>query len=426
MNSSQPMNLANAPAQPSVFAADSDRLQTDSLLLAQMSDGTRELRATQMAGKPAYPFCFCAEASGDSGAITKMGSSLQLLAAGNGVLWSVSTPEGTVARSKPWISWHFRHFSVRLEFDRGSLQVATGVGEEYHFDELPSSITAIDNERGAISVLQSKPDLEAARCNVRTYADGRPTAVDFFVNETSAGRADEASFEIYPNAYPFPSDKASSWRLDDPLDLRVTLGGIYAAAAASLGGAEISGSAYPTMRAPLRAYGDLHTFFDIDAYFTVATLCLSGDSKMETEARGILKRAASHQKADGQIPHHFDNEDPVWLAISGASQLGPNLFWLIAAHDYFCNTGDEGFLQDFYLMIRLAAEWVVKRYNPVEKLIVADGPLWIDVFRKSGYTYDSNAMAIWVLGRIAPLCSHCGDSAMEKRLLQVVADLRIP
>jgi hypothetical protein len=208
------------------------------------------------------------------------------------------------------------------------------------------------------------------------------------------------------------------------LDLRVLLTGIYAGAAACLGGAEIEGSAYPTMRLPLRPYGELHTFFDIDAYFTVATLCLSGDPILEAEARRIIQRAARHQKPDGQIPHHFDRDEPVWVAISGAAQPGPNLFWLIALHDYYCQTGDAGFLQKHHPALLRAVAWLEKCHDPQHKLIHADGPLWIDVFRKSGFTFDANVMAIHVLSRVAPLCGLCGDPSAQARITNLVENLR--
>jgi hypothetical protein len=235
---------------------------------------------------------------------------------------------------------------------------------------------------------------------------------------------DCVEFEIFSNALPFPANMARSWKICDPVDLQVTLTGIYAGAAASLGGAEVEGSAYPTMRLPLRAYGNLHTFFDPDAYFTVAALCLSGDSILETEARRILERAARHQNHEGQIPHHFDGDEPVWMAISGATQPGPNLFWLIALHDYYCNTGDEAFLRKHHAALLRAVAWLEKCYDPQHKLIHAAGSLWIDVFRKSGFTFDVNVTAIWVLSRLASLCGHGGDVASQGRIGQFVDYLR--
>lgn len=384
------------------------------------ADG-KEMRAAPAVDRSPPPFHFGRMAGDEPGAFTTMEAELSPSRDGRGVAWKVVIPAagGT-------ITWKFRHLSTWLGFEQGPLQVAVGADGDYRFGELPGVVHALDNDAGAISVHLLPGPAHDARCHVRTFPDGNPTTVDLTLvpRPDAGGMPAWVEFEFRLNALSYPLEDADIWEMDDPIDLRTTLGGVYAGAASCLGGAEIVGSAYPTMRIPRRAYGALHTFFDIDAYFTVAVLCLSGDPRLEAEARRILQRAAEHQLPSGQVPHHFDGEEPVWLAISGASQAGPNLFWLLAVHDYTCNTADESFLRAVYPAVRRAVEWLEKGYDPARKLIRTDGPLWIDVFRKEGFTYDVNAMAIWVLERIAPLCGHCGDPAAQDRFSRLAAGLR--
>jgi hypothetical protein len=54
----------------------------------------------------------------------------------------------------------------------------------------------------------------------------------------------------------------------------------------------------------------------------------------------------------GQLPHHFVGTTPTFLALSGATQTGPNTFWTKAALQYARNSGNLAWLKSY--MVRAA------------------------------------------------------------------------
>jgi hypothetical protein len=63
----------------------------------------------------------------------------------------------------------------------------------------------------------------------------------------------------------------------------------------------------------------------------------------------------------------------------------------------------------------MAADWVLSRYDPNEELVRADGPLFIDVFRRSGFTLDTNVFALYLLDRMSEVASFYHDQATVSR-----------
>lgn len=59
----------------------------------------------------------------------------------------------------------------------------------------------------------------------------------------------------------------------------------------------------------------------------------------------------------GQLPHHFVGTKPTFLALSGATQTGPNTFWTKAALQYARNSGNLAWLKSY--MVRAALILVV-------------------------------------------------------------------
>jgi hypothetical protein len=229
-----------------------------------------------------------------------------------------------------------------------------------------------------------------------------------------AGATFQTQVDVYPNNYAFP---VFSIPADNPMcfrNLRTLYTAIYGSAAGVLGTFEFDGSAYPTLAAPKRAYGDMYTFFDPDAWSTVATLSFSGDPYLQDQARRIVELAAAHMR-QGQIPHHFIAGKPTYIAISKATQTGPNIFWVLAAIDYATGTGDEAWLREHYAQLKAATDWILSFYDPSRKLVKVGGPLFIDVFIRQGYTLDSNAMLLHLLPLMASVAQFCGDTATATR-----------
>lgn len=60
----------------------------------------------------------------------------------------------------------------------------------------------------------------------------------------------------------------------------------------------------------------------------------------------------------GQLPHHFVGTTPTFLALSGATQTGPNTFWTKAALQYARNSGNLAWLKSYMVRAALLVNWV--------------------------------------------------------------------
>ena len=97
---------------------------------------------------------------------------------------------------------------------------------------------------------------------------------------------------------------------------------------------------------------------------------------------------------EGQLPHHFVGDTPTFLALSGATQTGPNTFWVKSALQYARNSGNLGWLTTYMPTLRAAAAFCFDLINKENHLLLAPGSLMIDVFIRQNYTSDSNAMMV--------------------------------
>lgn len=142
-------------------------------------------------------------------------------------------------------------------------------------------------------------------------------------------------------------------------DLAAFYTAAYGSSAGVLGAYAIPGSAYPTLATPDRTYGNGNSFFDPDAWSTVETLSFSGDPLLAGLARQVVEHSGKYMTAEGQIPHNFNGTVPTDIALSGATQSGPNVFWSMACIDYALGTGDEAWLKAHYPNIKKAVEWLL-------------------------------------------------------------------
>lgn len=239
----------------------------------------------------------------------------------------------------------------------------------------------------------------------------------------TAGVTFETTLDIFLNNYAFPDFAVAP---DNPMpfrDLRTFYTAIYGSAAGVLGSFKHDGSAYPTLGTPKYPYGNLYTFFDPDSWSTVNTLSFSGDPYLQDQARRIVELAAAHIN-HGQVPHHFIDGTPTYIAISKATQTGPNIFWVLAAIDYADATGNESWLREHYPQLKAATDWVLDCYDPARKLVKVGGPLFIDVFIRRGYTLDSNAMLLHLLPEMSAVAEFCEDNADASRYSRLAAAIK--
>ncbi len=330
-------------------------------------------------------------------------------------------------------------------FERGVVQYIAGQGQSFSSTNPLRLFYTMDRANGSVALEPDsgeKIDEVSLLSSVKANESGillrpaiAPAGLDVWksgsavpgTSGASGGRF-SAAFTLYADDLPYPAHREDS-RVDgmDPRqvrDLTAYFEATYGSAAGVLGSYAEPGSAYPTLAHPVRPYGDRFNFFDPDTWEVVTTLAYSGDPLLESEARKILKRSESAQRSDGQIPHHFESGAPTYLSIAGSSQTGPNIFWTLAATEYAAATGDEAWLRAHYAHLRMATDWLLARYDPQEQLIRADGPLFIDVFRRSGYTLDTNVFAVYLLDRMSQIATYCGDASTANRYRELRESIR--
>ncbi|MCW2952570.1 MAG: hypothetical protein JWQ48_1740 [Conexibacter sp.] len=228
---------------------------------------------------------------------------------------------------------------------------------------------------------------------------------------------------ITPNDFDFPAATVPA-DVDLPFDdLRALLTGVYGTAVGVLDTYALPGEASPTLAAPARGYDPGRNFYDPDTFMIDSALLYSGDPYLERQARETIEKSGAAIRPDGQIPHHFNGTDPTYVAISGATQTGPNIFWISAALRYAETTGDVSWLRGQMPTIERAMNFLTDRYDPWVQLVSAPGPLWIDVFVRENYTSDTNAYMVHLLRQVADVEDQLSESALGARRRAMAADV---
>ncbi len=371
---------------------------------------------------------------------------LSLDANDHGVGVKVAFPAAKNAKqSGDGVRFYLRQFLLMGLFERGVVQGIAGQKQSFTSRDPLRLFYTVDRENGSIALIPEGPLAEVALLS----GDGSlfPSGIELRTGVSDAAlnrwqdlAADHPmpvaahaparlAFRLYANDLPFPAHQSDRFieSSDDPKgqDSTAYLTAVYGSAAGVLGSYEERGSAYPTLAFPDRPYGDAFNFFDPDTWSVVNALAFSGDPLLQREAREILERSEAGMLPDGQIPHHFEGGKPVFLSIAKSKQTGPNIFWALAATEYAAGSGDEPWLRSHYAHLRQATEWILAHFDEKDSLLHAEGPLFIDVFRRSGGTLDTNVMAIYLLNRMAEAAEVCGDSAGTRRYLDFANRLKV-
>lgn len=228
----------------------------------------------------------------------------------------------------------------------------------------------------------------------------------------TAGQSWSTTSTVAANSMNFPDGGqlvTPSPNLPEP-SLQAAETSIYATAAGVLDTYALPGEAAPTLATPSRPYGDQYDFFDPDTWMIASTLLYSGDHYLQAQARSLIEKSGAAITASGQIPHHFIGSTPTYTAISGATQTGPNIFWIETALQYAKTTGDYAWLRAEMPTIENALSFLTDRYDPSVQLINAPGPLWIDVFIRNNYAADTNAFTVQLLRDVADAEQFLGDT----------------
>jgi hypothetical protein len=359
-----------------------------------------------------------------------------------GVHVRVTLPDAEAANG---IKVMLRQWFLLALFDRGALQYVAGQGQSCTAKDPLRLFYTMDRSNGSVAL---EPETALRPAEVSLLSGANETSVGIVlrpqvssrmrdqwmkassgVSAPAAAQSNvEIGFTLFANDLPFPAHREDSRmaEMNDPRarELTAYFTAVYGSAAGVLGSYFDPGSAYPTLAHPNRAYGDMFDFFDPDAWETVTALAYSGDPLLQAEARRVLERSESAQLSDGQIPHHFEHGAPTYLSIAQSSQTGPNIFWTLAASEYAAATGDENWLRAHYAHLRMATDWVLSRYDPRQELLSTNGPLFIDVFRRGGFTLDTNTVALYLLGRMSEIAAFCNDPETEKRYIAMRESIR--
>jgi hypothetical protein len=244
------------------------------------------------------------------------------------------------------------------------------------------------------------------------WAAAQPTSV-------LSGQRFRLTAQITPNQYDFPAAALPAGTNMPFDDLRAFLTAVYGTSAGMLDTYALPGEAAPSLASPTRTYGDGRNFYDPDTWMIDSALLYSGDPYLEQQARTLIEKSGDAMSPSGQIPHHFKGPAPTYTALSGATQTGPNIFWISAALRYVESTGDYAWLRNELPTIEKALNFLVARYDPTVKLVNAPGPLWIDVFIRQNYTSDTNAFMVEILREVADAEAFLSenDLAAQRRVL---------
>jgi len=230
-----------------------------------------------------------------------------------------------------------------------------------------------------------------------------------------------ASYEIAPNNFDFPAqgpfgDLSTEGNIEDK-DLQAMLTGIYGSPVGQLcthdNGVVLGhrvGQMATTIARPDYGYGGLYNFFDPDNYISVSAMLFSGDPYLQEQVRVVIERNGDFMNHKGQLPHHFQNTEPTFQAISGETQTGPNVFWILSCFMYAKTTGNLAWLKEYMPTLRNASAFLFDMIQPQTNLLKSPGSLMIDVFIRNNYTTDTNAMAVGFLRDFADAEEATGNS----------------
>jgi hypothetical protein len=329
-------------------------------------------------------------------------------------------------------------------YERGNVQRMEGLAQTFCSQDKLNVFYTMDCQNGSIAIVpQGKQSVieshlvsshesiwGASECGLDQVLCGTSSVFDQWIPtphiqsrtvNSRAGNMSEVSLCIYASDKAFPVHTIAPDTTMEFDDLAAYYTAAYGSSAGVMGSYAIPGSAYPNLATPQRPYGNGNSFFDPDAWETVTMLSFSGDPLLARQAREVLERSGGAMSSNGQIPHNFNGKKPSFIAISGATQSGPNLFWSLACLDYAMGTGDEAWLAGRYELIKKAVDWLLHGYDPARRLIKFTGSLFIDVLIRYGYTLDTNMAMVHLLDRLAPVAQFCGDGDGAARFRKLKA-----
>lgn len=173
---------------------------------------------------------------------------------------------------------------------------------------------------------------------------------------------------------------------------------------------------------PQRGYWNNYNFFDPDNFLSSSAMLASGDPYLYHQVKQVLLRSGNFMLPTGQLPHHFEGVLPVFQALSGEIQTGPNVFWMKSCFAYAAASGDLAWLRQYMPTLRLASSFLFDLISPDTGLAFVPGSLMIDVFIRNNFTSDTNAMLVGFLREFADAEEEVMGNATGAASLRSIAD----
>eukprot|EP01065_Artemidia_motanka_P009197 TRINITY_DN14698_c0_g1_i1.p1 TRINITY_DN14698_c0_g1~~TRINITY_DN14698_c0_g1_i1.p1 ORF type:complete len:961 (+),score=323.32 TRINITY_DN14698_c0_g1_i1:61-2883(+) len=358
-------------------------------------------------------------------------------------------------------TFRFLPTSIYALFSRGVVQMKERTGSHWYgsSDTLPrlyalggsggegntagNMSVAVTRGGGAAAVVLWSDDKAPFSGLQEVLAGSPPSPADTWSDWGSAkastipaGTKWQLTTRIAPNNRDFPAqgpagDVTAKANIPDA-DLQALLTGVYASPVGQLcthdngvAKGKRVGQMATTIARPSYGYSDNYNFFDPDNYISTAALLYSGDSYLQQQVRTVLERNGDFINDKGQLPHHFRGVEPQYQALSGETQTGPNVFWILSCFNYAKVTGDLGWLSGYMPKLRTASAFLYDMINPAFGLLNAPGSLMIDVFLRSNFTTDTNAMVVGFFREFAAAEAAVGNStgaAALQRLADGIAE----
>lgn len=226
---------------------------------------------------------------------------------------------------------------------------------------------------------------------------------------------------LTPSDANFPAPSLPSAMPRD--DLHAMLSGPYASTVGGLTTYQLPGRISSELLHPLRtSYVGEYTFFDPDAALSCLALLYTGDPYLAEQARALVETSMDAMRGN-QVPHNFKVNTPIFTAISGANQTGPNSFLVTAAVAYARATGNFTWLSEKASTIALAMSFLTDMYDPKMQLLFVPGPLWIDTFRRSEFASDTNVYMVHLLRDVAQAFEALGSDSPVASLVDTYRSL---
>jgi len=112
----------------------------------------------------------------------------------------------------------------------------------------------------------------------------------------------------------------------------------------------------------------------------------SNDPYLQEQVRVVVERSGDFLLPSGQLPHHFLGTKPVYQALSGEIQTGPNVFWILSALNYAQSSQNTTWLEGYMPKLRQASEFLFGLIDPAVGMANVPGSLMIDVFIRNNFT----------------------------------------